>query len=169
MVIGRLDQLLRENALKDSLAHDFQHYAFSYSGVSGGAVGLSLLSAGRMSGSRQDTLFYPLNSLKLYHHDYLTATLTALFGRDALMSFLGFNLYPDRARLQEKNWEFHTGKYGLQYATLLGDGWHSEQKELPLFFANTYEINSGFKGLISPATLNKEDFPGYDFTEGTYR
>ncbi len=51
MVIGRLDQLLRENVLKDSLAHDFQHYAFSYSGVSGGAVGLSLLSAGRISDS----------------------------------------------------------------------------------------------------------------------
>ncbi len=39
------------------------------------------------------------------------------------------------------------------------------KKNLPLFFSNTYDINSGFKGLIAPVTLNKEDFPGSDFTD----
>jgi hypothetical protein len=163
MVIGRLDELMKKNHGTDSPSHDFQHYAFSYSGVSGGAVGLSLLSAAKISNAGNhltDTLFYPVNSLKIYHHDYLTATLTALFGRDALMALIGLSWYPDRARVQERNWEFHTRKYGLNYDTQLGNGWHPPQKDLPLFFSNTYDINTGFKGILAPVRLVKKDFPG---------
>jgi len=164
MVVGRLDQLLLQNQV-DSTAfpNNFQHYAFSYSGVSGGAVGLSLLAAARISDESNpkiDTLFYPVNSLKIYHNDYLTATLTAFFGRDAFMALIGLNWYPDRARLQEKNWEFHIQKYGLQYATPLGNGWQFPQKNVPLFFSNTYDIKTGFKGIMAPVRLSKKDFPG---------
>jgi hypothetical protein len=163
MVIGRLDQLLQDNTPDDEPGHDFQHYAFSYSGVSGGTIGLSLLCAGRIQQQGKamaDSLFYPVNSLKIYHHDYLTATLVALFGRDALMALVGLNLYPDRARLQEKNWELFTGEQGLNFHTLLGEGWKDPKKEVPLFFSNTYDINTGFKGLLAPVLLNKKDFPG---------
>ena len=170
MVIGRLDQLLQESQAASAVFPDnFQHYAFSYSGVSGGAVGLSLLAAARISkesNAKTDTLFYPVNSLQIYHHDYLTATLTALFGRDALMALIGLKWYPDRARLQEKNWEFHTQKYGLQYATLLSDGWPFPQKDIPLFFSNTYDINTGFKGIMAPVRLNDKDFPGTILLQG---
>lgn len=163
MVIGRLDQLLQQNHGNPSLPNNFQHYAFSYSGVSGGAVGLSLLAAERISNEsnpRTDTRFHPVNSLKIYHHDYLTASLAALFGRDAFMALIGMNWYADRARLQEKNWEFHTRKYGLHYATPLGNGWQPPQKDIPLFFSNTYDINTGFKGILAPVLLSKKDFPG---------
>ncbi|MEJ5961031.1 patatin-like phospholipase family protein [Pedobacter immunditicola] len=163
MVIGRLDQLLQENQGHPALPNNFQHYAFSYSGVSGGAVGLSLLAAARISDESYptiDTLFYPVNSLQIYHHDYLTANLAALFGRDAFMALIGQHWYPDRARLQEKNWEFHTLKYGLHYATLLGNGWQPPQKNIPLFFSNTYDIKTGFKGILAPVRLSEDDFPG---------
>ncbi|MET3115682.1 hypothetical protein AAKU52_003434 [Pedobacter sp. CG_S7] len=163
MVISRLDQLLRKNTEKGSLYNDFQHYAFSYSGVSGGSIGLSLLCAARISNNENqlnDTLFYPENSLKIYKNDFLTANLVGLFGRDALMSLIGFSWYPDRARIQEKNWEYHTSKQGLNYAIMLGAGWHDPKKEVPLFFSNTYDINTGFKGLVAPVILNKKDFPG---------
>jgi len=170
MVIGRLDQLLQQNQIDSAaLPNNFQHYAFSYSGVSGGAVGLSLLAAARISDESHpkiDTLFYPVNSLKIYHHDYLTATLAAFFGRDAFMALIGQNWYPDRARLQEKNWEFHIKKYRLQYATLLGDGWQFPQKNIPLFFSNTYDIKTGFKGIMAPVRLSEKDFPGSILLQG---
>lgn len=163
-VIGRLDQVLRESKNNHLPVRDFQHYVFSYSGASGGTVGLSLLCASRIqmvkNSSKTDTTFYPYNTLNLFKHDYLTANLVGIFGRDALMSSIGANWYADRARLQEISFEQYMDKSGLHYKIPLSSGWHDKGMDVPLFFSNTYDINTGFKGLIAPVKLNPDDFPG---------
>ena len=160
MVVGRLDQLLNQRT--DPPGNDFQHYVFSYSGASGGTIGISLLSAARLhhQGRKKDETFYPENILKLYQHDYLTATLTGLFGRDALQSLIGFKLYPDRARIQEENWEIYMSRHGINYQVPMHTGWLSHMVDVPLFFSNTYDINTGYKGIIAPVQLASTDFPG---------
>ncbi|WP_432714836.1 hypothetical protein, partial [Pedobacter sp.] len=164
MVIGRLDQRLKEKKTLNTARANFQHYAFSYSGVSGGSVGLSLLCARRLTNpaavTATDTLFYPTHSLQIFHHDYLTASLVGLFGRDALMSLIGLNWYDDRARLQEKNWELYTAAYEIDFTLPMIAAWQKPQKEVPLLFANTYDINTGYKGIIAPLRLSQKDFPG---------
>lgn len=163
LVVGQLDQLLAESTAGDTSAHDFQHYVFSYSGASGGTIGLSLLCGARLPRQAQainDKIFYPANVINVFHHDYLTADVVSIFGRDVLMSSTGFNLYKDRARLMEKTWEMYTRKHGLAYDTLLRQAWHHPKMEVPLFFSNTYDINTGYKGIVSPVLLNQMDFPG---------
>jgi hypothetical protein len=162
MVVGRLDQLLQEQPGARDSKNDFQHHVFSYSGASGGTIGISLLCAARLEhqGTKNDKIFYPENVLKLYQHDYLTATLAGLFGRDAFQSLVGFKLYPDRARIQEQNWEIYMRRHGIQYQVPMRTGWLPNMVEVPLFFANTYDINTGYKGLIAPVQLEATDFPG---------
>ena len=159
MVVGRLDQLLNQQT--GPPGKDFQHHVFSYSGASGGTIGISLLSAARLHhlGTIDET-FYPENVLKLYQHDYLTATLSGLFGRDALQSLIGFRLYADRARIQEENWEIYMRRHGINYQVPLRSGWLPNMVEVPLFFSNTYDINTGYKGIIAPVQLAPTDFPG---------
>ncbi|MBG6236022.1 hypothetical protein IWX76_002603 [Pedobacter sp. CAN_A7] len=162
MVVGRLDQLLQQQSATETSFNDFQHHVFSYSGASGGTIGISLLCAARLTqqGTKARETFYPENVLKLYQHDYLTATLAGLFGRDAFQSLIGFKLFPDRARIQEQNWEIYMRRHGIDYQVPMRTGWLPNMTEVPLFFSNTYDINTGFKGLIAPVQLDPTDFPG---------
>ncbi|WP_432709989.1 hypothetical protein [Pedobacter sp.] len=162
MVVGRLDQMLHKMPGTRVRDHDFQHHVFSYSGTSGGTIGISLLVSSRLEhhGGKTDETFYPENILKLYQHDYLTATLTGLFGRDALQSLIGVKLYPDRARIQEQNWEIYMRRNGINYQVPMRTGWLPNMIDVPLFFSNTYDINTGYKGIISPVHLKGTDFPG---------
>lgn len=160
MVIGKLDKdLLRYND------QDFQHYVFSYSGASGGTVGLSLLCASRMGlenpSSRQ--IFYPDSADLVYKHDYLTGNLVGVFGRDALMSSIAQNWYADRARLQESTWEKIMANYNINYSIPISKGWLGLKMEIPLLFSNTYDINTGYKGIVAPVKLDTADFPGTVF------
>ncbi|PTR01451.1 hypothetical protein C8P68_101685 [Mucilaginibacter yixingensis] len=162
MVISSLDSLLRAGGQKDSSLRDFQHYVFSYSGSSGGTVGLTLLCSARYQHEQQpknDTAFYPSNSLAIYRNDYFTASMAALLGRDMLASSLGIAPWPDRARLMEMDWERHTAAHHINMRLTIGQVYRNKTYEIPLLFANTFDVDSGKKGIIAPVLMNKLDFP----------
>lgn len=156
MVVGALDEKVLA-ASTGGLKDDFQRHVFSYSGASGGTVGFSLLCAFRASGVKPDSL--------LYRKDYLTGNIVGIFGRDMLMSVLGWNCYPDRARLQEMILTNSLRKYKLNYDTLLTDLYPVGSTKIPLLFSNTYDINTGMKGITAPVLLRESDFPSVVFIQ----
>lgn len=166
-VVGELDRLLLEKSGSQKISKDFQHHVFSYSGASGGTVGFSMLTADRLR--IRDSLvtkqMYP-EQTGIYAHDYLTANIVGIFGRDALMSILGSNFYDDRQRLQERTFEKRLSEsYQMNYDVLLRNTWTARQFEIPLLFSNTYDINTGKKGIMAPVTLKDDDFPSCIFIQ----
>lgn len=165
LVIGKLDVEMRGLQKSDTSYRDFQHYIFSYSGSSGGTVGLSMVAASRMAATgstpKPDTSFLPRNTKNIFKNDYLTANLVGIFGRDMLASSFGLSCYADRARLQELSFEHHLSKSSLfTYNIPLDSGWKSSNTEVPLFVSNTFDINTGRKAIIAPVVLQQDDFPG---------
>ncbi|WP_162996978.1 hypothetical protein [Mucilaginibacter kameinonensis] len=169
MVLGRLDQEMRADTAMTN-KYGFQHYAFSYSGSSGGTVGLMLLTASRyahLKNAAIDTLFYPARSWPLYSTDNLTSDVIALLGRDMVYGGLGLSGIPDRGRLMEMDWEQNTRNQDtavnlkLPFRSL----WKGGQTEVPLLFSNTYDIISGNKGIVAPVALDTADFPSVVFLE----
>ncbi|MGM9476161.1 hypothetical protein ACS5PU_07015 [Pedobacter sp. GSP4] len=171
MIVGELDSRMLDAHGSRSIADDFQHHVFSFSGASGGTVGFSLLTADRLAVNKgkASTRFYPKNS-ELYKHDYLTANIVGIFGRDVLMSVIGGNWYADRSRLQEIGFEqILRDKYNMDYSVALRKAWSKDNMELPLLFSNTYDINTGKKGIVSPVLLDKHDFPSCIFIQDLMR
>jgi hypothetical protein len=167
MVVGTLDSLVKER-YHEINTHDFQHYVFSYSGASGGTIGLSLLCNARYQHRQdpvRDTVFYPVNSLAIYRNDYLTSNIVGLLGRDMLASSLGIAPWADRARLMEEDWERHTHAHHLDMKVTLGRMWKGGHYEVPLLFANTFDVDSGKKGISAPVLLDSLDFPSTVFLE----
>ncbi|WP_208094621.1 hypothetical protein [Mucilaginibacter agri] len=164
MVVGRLDSLMLLNRDSSTATPDFQHYVFSYSGASGGTIGLSLLAASRLKHvghPDSDTVFVnDKTQLKFYGHDFLTNDLVGILGRDFLMGSFGLNLYADRAKVTEEAWEAYGYPSGLAYDTVLRTAWKDKRKEVPLFVSNTYDINDGVKAILAPVKLDTMDFPG---------
>ncbi|MDN3549154.1 hypothetical protein [Mucilaginibacter aquaedulcis] len=168
MVIGTLDSLIKNNYKHGAAIKDFQHNVFSYSGASGGTIGLSLLCNARYQyrkSNNADTLFYPVNSLAIYRNDYLTSNLVALLGRDMLASALGIAPWADRARLMEEDWERHTKTHHLSMGVTMSKMWKESNYEVPLLFANTFDVDSGKKGIVAPVLLDSLDFPSTVFLE----
>jgi hypothetical protein len=162
MVVGALDSLLRNGHKGDAHAVDFQHYVFSYSGASGGAVGFSLLCSARYQFRQKtsdDTIFYPVNSLAIYRNDYFTSTMVGLLGRDMLASALGMAPWPDRARVMEQEWERYTDARHMNMRVRMGELCKGNTYEVPLLFANTFDVDSGKKGIVAPVLLDSLDFP----------
>lgn len=155
MIIGTLDRLMIK---RDRQPDDFTHYVFSWSGASGGTIGLSLLSGARyqdIKDKQPRRPFFPANSLEVYKKDYLTADIVALMGRDMLAGSFGLSPWPDRGRLMEQDWERHNrGRIAMEAA--FGQ---LNQPGIPLFFSNTYDIDKGQKGITAPVKLNSLDFP----------
>ncbi|HTD40855.1 MAG TPA: hypothetical protein VK671_09560, partial [Mucilaginibacter sp.] len=162
MVIGTLDSLLKIGQKGDIHTMDFQHYVFSYSGASGGTVGLSLLCSARYQYRQKtsdDTVFYPANSLAVYRNDYFTSNMVGLLGRDMLASSLGIAPWPDRARLMEQEWERHTDARHIDMRVRMGELCKGNTYEVPLLFSNTFDVDSGKKGIVAPVLLDSLDFP----------
>jgi hypothetical protein len=167
MVIGTLDKEMRADTAKANRL-GFQHYVFSYSGASGGTVGLMLLTAsrhGHLGDLDNDQFFYPDNSLALYSTDNLTSDIIALLGRDLVYSSFGLSGIPDRARLMEMDWEQNARNNGIFLKDSLMSLWRHSKTELPLLFSNTYDIPSGNKGIAAPVLLDQMDFPSAIFLE----
>lgn len=169
MVVGTLDSLLK-NGYHDNIGDkDFQHFVFSYSGASGGTIGLTLLCSSRYQyrhNTSADTIFYPVNSLAVYRNDYLTSDIVALLGRDMLASSLGITPpWVDRARLMEQDWERHTYANHMDMGITMGKLWKGRHYEVPLLFANTFDVDSGKKGISAPVLLDSLDFPSTVFLE----
>jgi len=168
MVIGTLDSLIKSNYTVGATIKDFQHNVFSYSGASGGTIGFSLLCNARYQHRKnvaRDTIFYPVNSLAIYRNDYLTTILVALLGRDMLASALGIAPWADRAKLMEEDWERHTNTHNMNMGVTLGKMWKESNYEVPLLFANTFDVDSGKKGIVAPVLLDSLDFPSTVFVE----
>lgn len=158
--VGKLDDTLRQ---VNGWQHDFQHYVFSYSGASGGTIGLSLLCAARIpcaDAPENDRVFSSASGEAIFRNDYLTADIAGLLGRDAWMASLGLNGIADRARLMEDGWELRTKTFGMAYDTPFHAAWSGPAMETPLLFANTYDINTGWKGIVCPVKIDARDFPG---------
>jgi len=161
MVISRLDELFRENNIRD-----FQHYALSYSGASGGTIGLSELCAARYS---LDTTPSPDQWAKLYKNDFLTPLIVGLLGRDAWNSSFGLHIGDDRSVLQDHIWEKRLANIGINYDSPFVRYWDAAGRkgkyEVPLLFANTYLVDSGLKAITAPVRLSHKNFPGTVFIE----
>jgi hypothetical protein len=167
MVIGTLDEEMRADTAKSN-KFGFQHYAFSYSGASGGTIGLMLLTASRYAHLKElanDRLFYPANSWSLYSTDNLTSDVIALLGRDLVYSSFGLTGIPDRARLMEMDWEQNALNRKIDLKIPLMSMWRDSSTEIPLLFSNTYDISSGNKGIVAPVLLSPADFPSAIFLE----
>lgn len=149
---------------------DFQHLIFSYSGASGGTIGASVLCAARYS-----ELFENKNnilsekSFSLFQSDFLTPVIIGLLGRDVIFSLVGLNWPDDRAALLAKTWEKHTGNAGINYTLPFSKYWYDNKGtynfEVPLLFSNTYDADSGIKGITVAVKLSNKDFPGSTFIE----
>jgi hypothetical protein len=162
IVINQLDQLTING--RNNQSKDFQHYVLAYSGASGGAIGFSVNCASRyqaLTTKKKDTLGNAANILSFYSNDFLSSSLTGMLGRDWLMASIGKNFYPDRSVLQEKNWETHAARYGIAYNHEFNEYWDQMKVhyDLPLLFANTYDIDSGQKGIACPVTIDPRNFP----------
>lgn len=166
MVMGSLDSLVIQGNDSDPSAKNFEHYVFSYSGASGGSIGLSLVVASskmHLDCPGKDRALYPNRILKVFQYDYLTADIVALLGRDAWASGLGLSAWKDRGRLQEEDWERHCGNLGIPLGVKLGELQKNTRYELPLFFPNTHDAKVGKKGVIAPVLVDSLDFPGAVF------
>lgn len=163
MVVGQLNKMMRGDTINSTAFPDFEHYVFSYSGASGGTIGLSLLAGARITYAAdplKDTVFSSDALRKVFEYDYLTNDLVGILGRDAWMGSTGLNLYADRAKVSEEAWEKHTGTLGVSYSTPFGCGWRDPKMEVPLFVSNTYDIDGGNKAILAPVKLRQSDFPG---------
>jgi hypothetical protein len=159
MVIGSLDKKMQEIS-GNKINGDFQHHVFSYSGASGGTVGFSLLCAFRIAKKLPDSSLYPSRDSQVFKKDYLTGNIVGIFGRDVPMSVLGLKLYDDRARLQERILAYSLKKkYQVDYDIPLADLYPIGKVNIPLLFSNTYDINTGMKGIVAPVLLRETDFP----------
>jgi hypothetical protein len=171
MVVSELDSLVLASRGSKQISDDFQHHVFSFSGASGGTIGFSLLTADRVKAkdSISSGRFYP-NNTKVYEYDYLTANVVGVFGRDLFMTMIGGNWYDDRSRLQERGFEgILKDKFGMGYDITLREAWKKDNMDLPLLFSNTYDINTGKKGIVAPVLLEKDDFPSCVFIQDLMR
>ncbi|MGZ3776091.1 MAG: hypothetical protein ACXVI9_00445 [Mucilaginibacter sp.] len=165
MVVGTLDSTLRSYAGKTHDSLGFQHYVFSYSGASGGTVGNALLCGARYTYANApwgDNIFYPKRQA-LYKTDNLTSDIVALLGRDMIMYSFGvkrqyFHIV-DRGRLMEQDWEYNANHQKIDLSTQMSQIWCDDKMEVPLLFANTYDIHDGKKGIVAPVLLDSTDFP----------
>ncbi|ACU61521.1 hypothetical protein Cpin_4061 [Chitinophaga pinensis DSM 2588] len=165
-IVHAIDTTLIAAALsgKDSsLNYDFQHYVFAYSGASGGTIGASVLCAERFHQLQQPQKT-SADYAAFYKNDFLTPVLIPLLGRDIWLSFLGFKVPDDRAGIQERTWEIHASKQAqFDYGLPLRNYWYDKNPvlryEIPLLFANTYDIDQGVKGITAPVLLSPLDFP----------
>jgi hypothetical protein len=165
MVIGRLDSITQATQLPDSVPKtNFQHYVFAYSGSSGGTLGFSISCAAlytHYTEHRPNNFLSVSRCKKLFENDYLTPGLICMLGRDLLMSAIGGSWYKDRAIVQEETWEKQVTKDSINYNLPYEAYWdpNNYRYNIPLLFANTYDAESGYKGIIAPVKLNPMDFP----------
>ncbi|NIG54136.1 hypothetical protein [Chitinophaga sp. Cy-1792] len=170
-VISSIETTLLQHTRNDTdstFRHDFQHYVFAYSGISGGTIGSSVLCAHRFAKLKNNNLLQEDTVLQcLYKRDFLTPVLVLMMGRDALLSSFGYNFMGDRGSYQERIWEKHISeaahlmKADFVYDSTLDYYWYRDNKryEVPLLFANSYTIDSGLKTISAPVYLNENNFP----------
>lgn len=147
----------------NAVKYDFEHYVFAYSGASGGTIGASVLCAQRYHELKSHDIA-PADHDSFYKNDFLTPILISLLGRDIWFSFLGAKILDDRGRVQEATWEHHARRQSnFNYSLPLRDYWYDNDPavryEIPLLFANTYDIDQGIKAITAPVLLSPEDFP----------
>lgn len=165
LVTTYLDSVL----IADQSGHKgFEHFVFSFSGASGGTVGSAVQCAFRAR--HLDSSSYTLNKFSdFYHHDFLTPTLGAMFGRDIWASITGQDGWKDRAAVQTNIWEgFGQKTLDIDMSIPFDAIWDTSaanpaRYEVPLLFSNTLNVDNGQKGICAPVVLNKADFPGAIF------
>jgi len=167
MVFSWLDSTL----ISTSQNHKgFEHFVFSVSGASGGAVGATIQCAYRHRHLDSSAQAYSLQYFRdFYRHDFLTPVLSSMIGRDVWASAVGYPLWQDRAAIQESIWT-DFGRTGLDiYLNSSFDFlWDTSaanpaRYEVPLLFSNTLNVDDGLKGIMAPVALSKSDFPGTIF------
>jgi hypothetical protein len=163
----------------------FSHYVLAQSGISGGAIGLSIATVYKaVHGFSNTENQYNTKQhwLGVYQQDYLSPVLAGLLGRDVFCSVLGVNagVAKDRSAIQEKLWERNLKQIGqVSYDTSFRNVWYphadpalyntnknrydSMRYEIPLLFINTYHVESGKQGILAPVLLNENDFTGATF------
>ncbi len=171
MVLSYLDDtLIRQRGF----GRGFEHYVFSISGASGGAVGGAVQCAYRaIHGDAVAGAYahYRSDFETFYQHDLLTPVLSNMLGSDIWASPLGisFPFWRDRSAIQEELWARDARdslKLSLdsEYNTLWDTSTANPARyEVPLLFANTLNVDDGCKGICAPVDLDHRDFPGTIF------
>jgi len=148
----------------------FEHFVFSVSGASGGAVGAALQCAYRARYLDSNSRSYALDSFQhFYRHDFLTPVLSNMLGADAWASATSFHLWKDRSEIQEDLWEgFGRKEFHLQLGQEFDALWDTSHNnrarfEVPLLFSNTLNVDDGLKGICAPVQLDNASFPATIF------
>jgi hypothetical protein len=153
---------LRSNSPYLSTRFDFQHYVFSYSGASGGTMGAAVLCAQRYAQLTAKPVSPHTDSL-FFSNDFLTPVIVPLLGRDIWFAFTGQQWVEDRARIQERTWEYHakTSQPSFSLDQKMSSFWNNPSipGEVPLLFSNSYLLDSGLKAIVAPVKLDPVDFP----------
>lgn len=146
----------------------FDKHLFSMTGASGGMVGNSMFHAvakhnqqcesGHSLKYENDSI-YKYKASEVYSRDYLSTSLTSLFGRDFFQSILGFMDFKDRGELLEIEWENAFSNVfkgvGLDEEFLAKQNPNSP-KTPPLLIVNTVNVEKGNYSLISPVDFSKD-------------
>ncbi|GGB00163.1 hypothetical protein [Puia dinghuensis] len=176
------DSLLRRDSMTGRPWRSFEHYVFSLSGASGGAIGSAIQCAWRAT--HPDSLRdggghycnpyadYQQRIETFYRHDFLTPVLSSIIGRDVWSSVVADGwasmngvLWSDRAAIQEELWARYGRKdMGLNLDSEFNAIWDPARAgrnayDVPLLFANTLNVDDGLKGICAPVTLEVADFP----------
>ena len=178
MVISYLDDTLsRQGGFKKG----FEHYLFSISGASGGAVGGAIQCAYRAThrdgsaeaGGRGAGVYghYRNDFGAFYQLDFLTPVLSNMMGADvwAAPFGIGMSFWRDRAAIQEELWARDARDVlGLDLGREFNSLWDTSSAnpsryEVPLLFANTLNVDDGSRGICAPVDLDHRDFPGTIF------
>jgi hypothetical protein len=162
LVMNRLDEITFDSTAGKKT---FQDHVFAYSSASGGTFGALTLCASRKENSK------PIDNASLKKFllsDFLSPTIIGVTGRDIGLSVFGKLLdwvklpMRDRAALQEITWEkeynrcFHSDLLRKDFSKI----WEGDdQKKIPLLLANTYQLDSGLKAIVSPVKLPSQSFP----------
>ena len=171
MVLSYLDDTL---ARQGGFSKGFEHYVFSISGTSGGAVGGAVQCAYRWM--HHDTIVggyagYRGDFETFYRRDLLTPVLSNMLGADVWAAPIGVHLpfWKDRAAIQEDLWAKDAREVlKLPLDTEYNALWDTSAVnpsvfEVPLLFANTLNVDNGCRGICAPVDLDHRDFPGTIF------
>lgn len=159
--IDNLDSVVEK---MDGSYGDFEDYVFSYSGVSGGTIGASVMTAYRYRRLNNNIAPLKLDGFtQLYKNDYLTPVLSGMLGRDILGASVPIlhKVMDDRAGIQEELWERNLANSNIIYDNDYFSYWNKDKisaYRMPLLFSNTANVDNGAKGIAAPLLLKNTDF-----------
>lgn len=141
--------------LRDNTDYEIDSHIFAMSGASGGAEGMAISVMAWDTDTSMQTAIR-----NIYNHDYLTGGLTLMFGTDLWASVLPFNMkkLPNRSEWFKHKYGRHLKKYLMhnRWDSPYRDVWRDTSRWLPLYCANTAQVETGERWFSTPFSLDQD-------------